>query len=153
RAARIVQTFLVVVRDKPPTQEEVSLNRVVQEAVQILTYQLRVASIKMVLDLSDAIPVVWGDPHQLHQVVVNLLTNAHHAVRSSSPPRRIRVTTTFDLEHARVALEVADSGPGVPDSIRARIFEAFFTTKPIGVGTGLGLTVCRDILREHHGTI
>jgi PAS domain S-box-containing protein len=153
RAARIVQTFLVVVRDTPLAREEVSLNRVVGEVVQLLAYQLRVATVKIVLELSDALPVVWGDPHQLHQVVVNLLTNAYHAVRSSAPPRRIRLSTTFDLERARVALEVTDSGPGIPKAIRPRIFEPFFTTKPIGVGTGLGLSVCRDILREHHGTI
>ena len=111
------------------------------------------ATIKAVLDLSDALPVVWGDSHQLHQVVVNLLTNAYHAVRSSAPPRRIRLSTAFDLERAQVALEVTDTGPGMPEAIRPRIFEPFFTTKPIGVGTGLGLSVCRDILHEHHGTI
>ena len=153
RAARIVQTFLVVVRDAPLARQEVSLNRVVGEAVQLLAYQLRVATIRIVLELSDALPVVWGDAHRLHQVVVNLLTNAYHAVRSSAPPRRIRLSTTFDLERARVALEVTDTGPGIPEAIRPRIFEPFFTTKPIGVGTGLGLSVCRDILHEHHGTI
>lgn len=153
RAARIVQTFLVVVRDTPLAREEVSLNRIVRDAVQLLTYQLRVATIKTVLDLSDDLPVVWGDSHQLHQVVVNLLTNAYHAVRSSPTPRRIRLSTAFDLERARVVLEVTDTGPGVPEAIRPRVFEPFFTTKPIGVGTGLGLSVCRDILHEHHGTI
>jgi two-component system NtrC family sensor kinase len=106
-----------------------------------------------VLDLSDDLPVVWGDSHQLHQVVVNLLTNAYHAVRSSPTLRRIRLSTAFDLERARVVLEVTDTGPGVPEAIRPRVFEPFFTTKPIGVGTGLGLSVCRDILHEHRGTI
>jgi PAS domain S-box-containing protein len=153
RAARIVQTFLAVVRDTPLERTEVSLNQVVREATQLLGYQLRVATIKVVLDLSDALPVVWGDAHQLHQVVVNLLTNAYQAVRGSAPPRRIRLSTAFDAERARVVLEVADTGPGIPAAICLRIFEPFFTTKPVGVGTGLGLSVCRDILREHHGTI
>ena len=138
RAARIVQTFLVVVRDTPLARAEVSLNQVAREAVQLLSYQLRVATSSLCWISSDALPVVWGDPHQLHQVVVNLLTNAYHAVRSSAPPRRIRLSTTFDLERARVALEVTDTGPGIPEAIRPRIFEPFFTTKPIGVGTGLG---------------
>jgi two-component system NtrC family sensor kinase len=153
RAARIVQTFLVVVRDTPLAREEVSLNRVVGEAAQLLSYQFRVAGIEAVRDLSDSLPAVWGDRHQLHQVVVNLLTNAYHAVRTSAPPRRIRLSTAFDVERAQVTLEVTDTGPGIPEAIRSRIFEPFFTTKPIGIGTGLGLSVCRDILHEHHGTI
>ena len=153
RAARIVQTFLVVVRDTPLERVEVSLNQIAREAVQLLAYQLRMDNIKLTLDLADSLPIVWGDPHQLHQVVVNLLTNAYQAVRGSAPPRRIRLSTTFDIARARVALEVTDTGPGIPESIRPRIFEPFFTTKPVGVGTGLGLSVCRDILREHHGTI
>jgi signal transduction histidine kinase len=105
------------------------------------------------LALADGLPLLWADPHQLHQVVVNLVSNAHQAMCEISPPRRLMVTTRFDPPSARISLEVADTGPGIPPEIQARIFEPFFTTKPVGVGTGLGLSPCQGIIEGHGGTI
>jgi two-component system NtrC family sensor kinase len=97
--------------------------------------------------------VLWVDSHQLHQVLVNLVANAHHALRRHPPPRRVAVVARYDAERRRVRLEIADTGPGIPADVRAKIFEPFFTTKPVGEGTGLGLSLCRDIVTDHHGTI
>ena len=88
----------------------------------------------------------WGDPHQLHQVVVNLLTNAHQALRETPPPHQIILTTQYNAARQEVRLEVLDTGPGIPPALQARIFEPFFTTKPAGVGTGLGLSLCQSII-------
>src|SRR5262249_20786759 len=149
RAVHIVERFLAVVRDVPRERAEVSLNQIVQDAVKVLAYQYRVADTRVVLELADDLPTIWADRHQLHQVVVNLLTNAFRAVRDTRAPRRIRVGRAYEPGAERVVLEVSDTGPGVPPAVRPRIFEPFFTTKPVGVGTGLGLSVCRDILHAH----
>jgi signal transduction histidine kinase len=152
RCGRIVKNFLALARQRPPERAQVQLNLVVQEAVELVAYPLRVDSVDVRLDLADPLPPVWADPHQLQQVVVNLLTNAHHAMRQTRP-RQVIVTTRHEPVRGSVSLRVADSGPGIPPELQARIFEPFFTTKPAGEGTGLGLAICRGILDSHGGSI
>jgi CheY-like chemotaxis protein/anti-sigma regulatory factor (Ser/Thr protein kinase) len=112
-----------------------------------------VDNVEASFDLADDLPVLWADPHQLQQVVVNLLTNAHHAMRGTPLPRRITIATRFHSAQGRVSLKVADTGPGIPAEIQSRIFEPFFTTKPPGQGTGLGLSLCQGIVEGHGGII
>jgi len=153
RCARIVRNFLALARHRPPERQHVSLNQVVQEAVELLAYPLRMDNVEVILDLADDVPILWADSHQLHQVVVNLVTNAHHAMRETPPPRRLTLTSRYASERRRVSLEVADTGPGIPPGIQARIFEPFFTTKPPGQGTGLGLSLCQGLIEGHGGSI
>jgi two-component system NtrC family sensor kinase len=86
-------------------------------------------------------------------VVANLITNAHHALRETAPPRHLRLTTAAHPDRTQVILEVADTGSGIPPELQRRIFEPFFTTKPQGAGSGLGLPLCRNIIEGHEGTI
>jgi len=131
----------------------VNINQVVKEAVELLAYELRTSNVEVTLDLASDPPVLYGDAHQLHQVIVNLLANANHAMRSASGPKRLTVTTAGDRD-ARVArVEIADTGPGIPLELQERIFEPFFTTKPPGEGTGLGLSLCRSIVETHEGAM
>ncbi len=153
RCARIVRNFLALARQHAPERREVDVNQVVRDAVELLAYHLRLDNIDVTLDLADPLPVMWADPHQLHQVVINLVTNANHAMRQTPSPRRLTLTTRYSPAPPRVRLEVADSGPGIPPEIQARIFEPFFTTKPTGEGTGLGLSLCQGIIEGHGGTI
>src|SRR6266566_1306532 len=153
RCERIVRNFLSLARPNTPERTRVQLNDVVQEALQLLRYTLQLDEIDVVQQLADNLPVLWGDPHQLHQVVVNLLTNAHQALRETLPPHQIILTTQYDTAQQEVGLEVRDTGPGIPPALQARIFEPFFTTKPAGVGTGLGLSLCQSIIVGHKGTL
>jgi two-component system NtrC family sensor kinase len=152
RCARIVKNFLAFARQQSPERQPVMLNQVVQETVELLAYSLRMDNVEVSLDLSEDLPPLWADPNQLHQIVVNLVTNAHHAMREVSD-RRLTLTTRCDESGRWVRLEVADTGPGVPPAIRSRIFQPFFTTKPPGQGTGLGLSICQGIAEDHGGTV
>jgi signal transduction histidine kinase/sensor domain CHASE-containing protein len=153
RCVRIVQNFLAFARQSPPQRTEVALNAVVAEALELLTYTLHVDDVDIQLHLDDHLPPLWADPHQLHQVVVNLITNAHQALRETTTPRRLTLTTGALPSRGLVFLDVQDTGPGVPMELQGRIFEPFFTTKAPGVGTGLGLPFCQGIIEGHGGHI
>jgi len=153
RCVRIVRNFLSIARQRPPERSDVSLTRVVEEAVELLAYELKTSDVEIAVDAAEGLPRLSADPHQLHQVLVNLVANAYQAMRKSPPPRRITISLRHDATRERVRLAIADTGPGIPADIRAKIFEPFFTTKPAGEGTGLGLSLCRGIVEEHGGTI
>jgi CheY-like chemotaxis protein len=153
RCMRIVQNFLTLARRHPPERRAVDLNRVVKEALELLAYALGVDNIDVDLQLAHDLPTLLVDPYQLQQVVVNLVTNAHQALRDIPVPRHLTLITRSDPARGCLRLEVADTGPGIPPALQARIFEPFFTTKPPGVGTGLGLSLCRGIVEGHGGTI
>jgi two-component system NtrC family sensor kinase len=153
RCASIVRNFLALARKYPPERQPVRLNDIARDAAELLAYHLRVDGIEVKLDLEEGLPVLWADPHQLHQVVVNLITNARDELRKAQPPRRLTLRTRADNARGRVAVDVEDTGPGISEEIRDRIFEPFFTTKPVGQGTGLGLSLCHGIIEGHGGTV
>jgi signal transduction histidine kinase len=153
RCTRIVRNFLTMARRRAPERTQVALDQLCRETVELLAYELRVQDIEVECDLAPDAPSVWADGHQLQQVLVNLITNAQHAMRDAPPPRRLRLTTRYDAGRERVAVSVSDTGPGIAPEIQGRIFEPFFTTKPDGLGTGLGLALCRGFIEAHGGTI
>jgi nitrogen fixation negative regulator NifL len=153
RCARIVKNFLALARQHAPERARVDVNALVREVVELLAYQLRMDNVTVTLDLSDRVPSLWADPHQLRQVLVNLITNAHHAVRETPADRHVDVSTRFDADKLMLQLEVRDSGRGISREVEARIFEPFFTTKPLGQGTGLGLPICKGIVESHGGLL
>lgn len=153
RCVHLVRNFLALARQNPPQRSQVSLNAVVEDVMELLSYTLRVDNIDLIWRPAEDLPPLWADQHQLHQVVVNLVTNAHQALRGTAAPRQLMLTTRHDPTRRQVSLEVADTGPGIPSALRERIFEPFFTTKPPGVGTGLGLPFCQGIIAGHGGTI
>jgi PAS domain S-box-containing protein len=153
RCVSIVQNFLALARRTPPQRAHVDLNSIIEEAMAILAYALRVDNVEVEQNLAADLPLLWADRHQLHQVLVNLITNAHQALCEMTSPRRLVLTTRWEAVVNAVTLEVADSGPGIRPELWERIFEPFFTTKSPGIGTGLGLPICKGIIENHGGTI
>jgi PAS domain S-box-containing protein len=151
RCARIVRTFLAMARSRPSERGPIDVNGVIEAALELLAYGLRSAGITVACHLGRAVPPVWGDGDQLHQVMSNLIVNAQHALQSVDPPRELRVSTRRAGDVVEV--QVVDNGPGVDPALAKRIFEPFFTTKPAGHGTGIGLSVCHGIVSAHGGTI
>lgn len=151
RSGRIVKSFLAMARQKPPERGAMRLNEVVRGALEMTGYGLRSNGVELEQALDPALPEIEADRDLIGQVVANLLINAQQALQESEHPRRIRVATR--REGAMVALEVSDNGPGVPAAVLERIFDPYFTTKPVGVGTGIGLAICRKVVEEHGGNI
>jgi PAS domain S-box-containing protein len=153
RCARIVRTFLAMARQQQPERGPVAINEVVSAALDITAYAVRTSGIDVVLDLADDLPPILADSDQLHQVLLNLIVNAQHALQDQPAPRLIRVTSRYHPADDSIRITVADNGPGIPADLRARVFEPYFTTKPIGVGTGVGLAVSFGIVEAHGGTL
>ena len=153
RCARIVRTFLAMARQQPPERGPVVLNDVITAALDITGYAVRTSSIEMTLDLSDRIPPIMADADQLHQVMLNLIINAQQSLQDQPAPRRIAVSSVFDPVADAIRITVADNGPGIPEHLRVRVFEPYFTTKPTGIGLGVGLAVSLGIVEAHGGTL
>ena len=151
RCARIVKTFLAMARQQPAQVSLVDLNEVVRVASEVAEYGDGAHAVSISSELSDSLPVVKGDADQLTQLVLNLIINAEDAIAASGQGGRIMLLTSADDDAVR--LQVVDDGPGVPADMRKRVFEPFYTTKDVGEGTGLGLSMCHQIVTSHGGTI
>jgi len=131
----------------------VRLNRIIEDSLEILSYSLRTGGIEVVTALASDLPEIAADADQLHQVFINLIVNAQQALSDQPEPRRIRISSCHDPYTKAIWVEVADNGPGVPEAIRSRIFDPYFTTKPVGSGTGVGLAVSLGIVEAHGGSL
>jgi PAS domain S-box-containing protein len=152
RCARIVQTFLGLARRRPPERRPLKIADVVEAAFDLVGYTLRSAGVRVTRSLPEGLPEISADADQLVQVMINLLTNAQQALQSREHPRLLAIAAEATAEGG-IRLSVADNGPGVSAEMRERVFDPFFTTKPEGVGTGVGLSLCRGIVTAHAGTI
>jgi two-component system NtrC family sensor kinase len=152
RCQRIVQNLLSFARRYEPERKLLSVNEVAESVIALTAYQFRVSDVRIEEDLGRDVPTIVGDPHQLQQAVLNLMSNAHQAIRSAGRGGIITVRTR-QARPGWVSLEVEDDGPGIPESVRPRIFEPFFTTKAPGQGTGLGLSLVEGAVEAHRGRI
>jgi two-component system, cell cycle sensor histidine kinase and response regulator CckA len=129
--------------------QSVDVAAVLREALRLMRATVP-TSIRLEEEIAPA-PPVPGDPNRLHQVIVNLVTNAAQAIGEGHGT--ITVGLRADADNAELRLWVADTGCGMDEGTKARIFEPFFTTKDVGKGTGLGLSVAHGIIKEHGGRI
>jgi PAS domain S-box-containing protein len=149
RTKQIVQNLLSFARQMPPQRRPVQLNAILRRTVQLRAYDLHSHGVEILERLDESLPEVIGDSQQLQQVFLNILNNAHDAVRDTGRPACIEITSA--RSDAFVEVSFRDNGMGIAHA--DRIFDPFFTTKEVGKGTGLGLSICYGIVREHGGEI
>lgn len=154
RCARIVRSFLDMARQRKHQRKSVEIHGIVENALELLSYNLKSSGVTVETDLPRTLPPLWIDGDQIHQVIVNLIVNACQALEEKTDgPRRIRIEASHNPVGETVSLRVSDNGAGIPASIRSRIFDPYFTTKPQGTGTGIGLAVSRGLIESHGGTV
>jgi C4-dicarboxylate-specific signal transduction histidine kinase len=150
KATEIISHLRTFGRAASVSRERVSIKQVITRALSLVHEQLRLREIEVELDLRSEEPAVIGNPIQLEQVFINLLTNARDAM-ARSVHKIIRISC--QPGEGVVDLTFSDTGPGIPEGLEQRIFDPFFTTKDVGSGTGLGLSITYGIIKEHGGTI
>ncbi len=148
RAAKIVNSLLSLSRPSGGETQAVDLNAIVGDVLSLLEHQLKVSRIQVRRELSGRPLVVQGVEYKLQQVFLNLFLNARDAM-----PKGGWLSVASRTADGQAVVEVADTGVGIPAEHIARIYDPFFTTKPEGRGTGLGLSVTYGIVQEHGGVL
>ena len=162
RARDLVRQILTFSRNETPKRNAIHLGEVVHETARLLKVTLP-PSIELQVRIDQHVPAVMADATQVEQALLNLCTNAMHAIGSDKGLITVKLGSTYSqsLKEERrgisrghhVTLSVRDTGTGIDPETMERIFEPFFTTKPVGQGTGLGLAVVHGIMRTHQGSV
>ncbi len=151
RVAGIVKKLLAFARQTKPEQRYVNINELVRTTLDLQAYALAANNIKVSLRFARDLPMTIADPGQLQQVFLNLIMNAETAMKLAHDKGKLTINT----EHVDNAIRISfkDNGPGITKENLESIFNPFFTTREVGQGTGLGLSVCHGIVTEHKGKI
>jgi two-component system, NtrC family, sensor kinase len=150
RAVSVIRDLLVFSRKSEPRYGEVDLRSLIEQTLRLRSYTLQSAGITVEKDLDGNLPTVIGDDRKLQQVLMNVIVNAEYAMHRTDT-RRLVVRAKRDT--TRVVVEIVDTGMGMTPEVVKHVFEPFYTTKPVGVGTGLGLSVSYGIMQAHGGSI
>jgi len=153
RMAKIVRNLLYFARQRPPERTLVDLEEMLEQTLALRLNQLALSSISVRREYAPSLPSIAADSHQLQQVILNLLLNAEQAILSTNGSGEIIVRTAPGPTPDTVVVQVADDGPGISPEDLGRVFEPFYTTKEVGQGTGLGLSVSYGIVQEHGGRL
>ncbi len=150
RITRLIQQLMDFARETPPRWEETDINELIENTLILVRHQLKKRSIALASSLHGAMPRIVADPYQLQQVLLNIIMNA---IQAMSDKGTLTIETAFDAPRDEVRVTVRDTGSGIaPEHIKS-IFNPFFTTKEVGQGTGLGLSVSHRIIENHNGRI
>ncbi len=150
RAKKVIHRLLGFARRMEPLIEKVDVNQVLEESVDSLENEARYRNIEIVKDLTPDLLHISSDSSQLHQVFLNILNNAIDAIDKDG---EIELRTKYLGQDHQIAVEIQDSGPGIPKEILDKIFDPFFTTKEVGKGTGVGLSISYNIMEKLGGRI
>ena len=147
----IVQKLLAFSRKERSKQEYIHVNHVIESTLELKQHDFKVDGIQVVKQLADNMPGTMANFYELQQVFLNIINNAHQAMKMDAKTGTLTVKSAFDEQVLRI--DFLDTGPGIPEKNLQKIFEPLFTTKKKGEGTGLGLSICCEIIKEHKGNI
>jgi PAS domain S-box-containing protein len=147
---QIVADLLGFSRQATSAKREMCFNNSLMEAVSLVRHTFSLSDVEILTDVDDRMPIIYGDPEKLKQVWINLLHNARDAMNDGGT---ILVSSRLNCDAQQITATVADTGEGIPAGDLKRIFDPFFSTKAVGEGTGLGLSVSFGIIQDHQGSI
>ncbi|MCG6553702.1 MAG: response regulator [Candidatus Magnetominusculus sp. LBB02] len=163
RMSRIIQHIRTFAKQDTLKFTEVNVSDTIEAAFSLLDEQLRLHEIEVLKEFSSSLPKIIGEPFQLEQVWINLITNARDAMNEKAKRLKAashddanydrRLTITVKNDGSSVIVTVGDNGLGIPQGVRAKVLEPFFTTKEVGEGTGLGLSISYGIIKSHKGRL
>jgi C4-dicarboxylate-specific signal transduction histidine kinase len=151
RADEVIGRIRRLVEKAPPRRDALEINETILEVVALLHGELVKHAISLQTHLAQGLPLVQGDRVQLQQVILNLIVNAIEAMRGIPEGARHLLISTGTAASGDVLVVVQDSGPGLDPAMLGLLFEAFYTTKPGGLG--MGLSICRSIIEAHGGRL
>jgi signal transduction histidine kinase len=151
RAANVVGRIRALFKKAPPRRDDLEINGAIQEVIALIHGEVVKSRVSLRSQLVEGLPLVQGDRVQLQQVVLNLIINAVEAMSGSGEDLRELVIISATAGSGHVLVTVQDSGPGLSSTGLEQVFDAFYSTKPGGLG--IGLSICRSIIEAHGGRL
>ena len=151
RASEVIGRIRALIKKAPPRKDALEINGAILEVIALTRGEVVKNGVSVQTQLAEGLPLIQGDRVQLQQVILNLITNAVQAMSAVSEGARELLISTAKDPSGGVLVAVRDSGPGLNPESFARLFDAFYTTKPGGMG--MGLSICRSIVEAHGGRI
>jgi C4-dicarboxylate-specific signal transduction histidine kinase len=151
RASDIIDRIRDLIKKAPARQDSVDINEAIREVIELTRGEAVRTGVSVQARLADGLPLIHGDRVQLQQVILNLIVNAVEAMSGVDAGARELLISTGKVEPDGVLVAVRDTGPGLAPATLDRLFDAFYTTKPSGLG--MGLSICRSIIEAHGGRL
>ncbi|WP_249165633.1 sensor histidine kinase [Bradyrhizobium sp. AUGA SZCCT0431] len=151
RGGEVINQIRALVKKAPARKDSIDVNNTILDVIALTRSEVLRHGVSLQTDLATGLPLIKGDRVELQQVILNLILNAVEAMSClDDGPRELRISTNTDTSNG-VLFAVRDTGPGLDPTSEDRLFEAFYTTKPDGMG--MGLAICRSIIETHGGRL
>jgi C4-dicarboxylate-specific signal transduction histidine kinase len=151
RAGEVSGRIRELIKKAPPRKDQLDMNEAIREVIELTRREAVKTGVSVQARLADNLPLIHGDRVRLQQVILNLIVNAIEAMSGVDAGARDLLISTGKVDPKGVLVAVRDSGPGLAPATREHLFEAFYTTKPTGLG--MGLSICRSIIEAHGGRL
>ncbi|OGS43102.1 MAG: hypothetical protein A2539_09450 [Elusimicrobia bacterium RIFOXYD2_FULL_34_15] len=153
RCKNLINDLLVFSRKEKSKVELVNINIVIDGTISLIEAQAKLKKVEIIKKYSEGLPMIMVNSNQIQQVIVNLCNNAMDAMPKGG---EIKISSNIEIDNRYInyiIIRISDTGEGIPNEIKSKIFEPYFTTKEVGKGTGLGLSLSYEIIQKHNGTI